>query len=149
MVEKYKRLGYLINKASKSARWELSNKLAEVGLTASQYAVIKDIEICEARGMNTTPAEIANRIHSDRPTVSGILERLVKLGWVHRVMRPEDKRSHYVKLTEKAMDNRNILEDLSDKTMAQALKGFSEEELNNLTEYLSRIIGNFSTDKLS
>ena len=149
MVQKYKRLGYLINKASKTARWELSNKLENVGLTASQYAVIKDVEICEAMHMNATPAEIAKRLNSDRPTVSGILERLVKLGWVYRVMRPEDKRSHFIKLTEKAMDNLHILEDLSDRTMDEALRGFSEEELNNLTEYLSRIIGNFSLENES
>ena len=146
MKEKFKSLGYLITKASKTTKWDLSNRLtdADLGLTASQFAVIKDIEVSETMSSDTTPAEIAKRLNSDRPTVSGILERLVKQGWVYRVTHPEDRRSHFIKLTDKAKENLGLLEELSNSTMEKALEGFKEDELQNLMEYLGRVIRNLS-----
>lgn len=144
MYEKYTSVGYLINKASKATKWDLSNRLSDLGLTASQFAVIKDIQICEAKELDATPAEIAKRLNSDRPTISGILERLVKQGWVYRVMHPEDRRSHFIKLTDKSKENLAILEELSNKTMEGALKGFKKEELQDFADYLQRIIENLN-----
>lgn len=139
-------LGYLLNKASRFTKWELNNKLGEIGLTSSQWEVLKDLymyEKMEDDNVNHTPASIAQRLRYDRPTISGIIERLVKQGWAYRVMNTSDRRSHMIMLTDKARWLMPKMEGLRDNAIQEAIKSFNKSELVELKKYLSRIINNF------
>ncbi len=143
-------LGYLLSKAAKITRWDLNNKLAVLGLTAPQWAVLKDLstqEECQNPTQNPTqnltPASIADRLNADRPTISGIIERMEKQDWVYRMINPEDRRSYIIKLTDKAKEQMLDLERTSDATMHQAVTGFSQDEIQTLKKYLTQIINNF------
>lgn len=135
-------LGYLLNKAAKITRGELNNRLSEVGITAPQYAVLKDLWITNAEH-ETTPAFVAERLHSDRPTISGIIDRLEKQGFIYRRNNPEDRRSLIVGLTEVAKEQMKVFEEMSNDTIAKALDGFADNEISELKSYLKRIINNF------
>lgn len=139
-------LGYLLNKAARITKWELNNKLNELGLTSSQFAVLRDIYTHRdsENVQDLTPAVIAQRLHADRPTISGIVDRLVKQGWVERVTNPEDRRSQLILLTDKTMELLPAMDAISNKTMDQAIDGFDEGEVEALKNYLMRIIDNFS-----
>lgn len=68
-------LGYLLNKVSVMTKTELTNQLKEYKVTAQQWAVLKDISL---HPTGTTPAMIAERLFADRPTVTGIIQRLLQ-----------------------------------------------------------------------
>jgi MarR family transcriptional regulator for hemolysin len=140
-------LGYLINKAARLTKWELNNRLSDVGLTSPQFAVLRDVYCNESKDetlMSLTPASIAERLHADRPTISGIIHRLTNQGWVRRVENPNDRRSQIIVLGDKSRQLMSTLESLSNETIKKGVKDFTEEEVENLKNYLLKIIDNFS-----
>lgn len=140
-------LGHMLMSSAKLIKWDLSGRLGDVGLTSPQWMVLSDIfvhEDSEDINLKLIPAAIAERLNIDRPTISGIIERLEKQGWVYRVNNPEDRRSYIIMLTNKAKLIMSKLDELSSLTMEQALKGFAEEEISQLKQYLHRIINNFA-----
>lgn len=142
-------LGYLINKAARLTKWDLTNALTEVGITSAQWGLIRDIflteSICADEGeklCKLTPAAIAERLHADRPTISCMVEKLVKQDFAYRVSNPKDRRSQIIILTDKAKELMPELERISENTLQKALKGFSEEETKQLKKYLTKVIEN-------
>ena len=145
-------LGYLINKASRLTKWDLNNALASSGITSAQWGLIRDIFLTESmyhseeeRLYKLTPAAIAERLHADRPTISCMVERLVKQDLAYRVSNPNDRRSQIILLTDKARELIPKLERLSENTLQKALKEFSEEETKQLKKYLARMIENLKS----
>ncbi|WHH56983.1 MarR family transcriptional regulator [Petroclostridium sp. X23] len=140
-------LGHLLNKAARLNKWELNKRLVELDLTLPQFIVLKDINFQEQRARdveNLTAASIAQRLHIERPTISGVIARLMKKDLVYRVENPEDRRSQLIRLTEKAKALMVELEVICSDTTNRAVKDFSEAEINNLKAYLLRIISNLS-----
>lgn len=119
-------IGYLLNKAARGMKWHLNRKLEHYGLTSSQWAVLKDLQLQARFGtkLETTPAAIAERLGIDRPTMSGIVSRLCRNEWVETETNPEDKRSQLIKLTSKARTTLKGVEDISSEIIDTALKGF-------------------------
>lgn len=142
-------LGYLINKAARMTKWDLNNSLAKLGITSAQWGLIRDIYIYEnmcsseeERLCKLTPAAIAERLCADRPTISCMIERLVKQDWAYRILNPRDRRSQIILLTDKAKELMPKLEYLSEGTLKKATKGFGENEEEQLKQYLIMMIEN-------
>ncbi|MDF2890676.1 MAG: transcriptional regulator [Clostridia bacterium] len=145
-------LGYLVNKAARMTKWDLNHSLAELGITSTQWGLIRDIcineKMCgndEERLLKLTPAAIAERLRADRPTVSCMVEKLVKQGWAYRISNPKDGRSQIILLTDKAKGLIPKLEHLSESTLEKATKGFGENEVEQLKQYLMRMIENLDS----
>jgi MarR family transcriptional regulator for hemolysin len=137
-------IGYLLNKASRSMKWQLNNRLEHYGLTAAQFAVLKDLQMNESIGsvQSATPAAIAERLNMDRPTMSGIVNRMTKNEWIAAGANPEDKRSQLIKLTDKAREILGSIEDVSNELLVTALKGFADSEITEIKGLLKKIIDN-------
>lgn len=140
-------LGYLLNKASLSLRRRLSGRLEAHGVTAAQWGVLRDLACREElppERRETSPAQIAARLEQDRPTLSGILERLRVKGLVTSDSNPQDKRSQLIGLTEKARSLLPILEREADLVLEQALAGLDGEASDLLQQALQRLIANLN-----
>ena len=142
-------LGFLLNVAARLSKGELNKKLRELNVTLPQYGVIKylnDEEKRDEHNLLCSPANIAHRLRHDRPTITGIIDRLVRQGWVSRITNPADRRSLSITLTEKSkefIEQMNIFcNDINDIT----LKDFNESEISNLKDYLFRIIRNLDKE---
>jgi MarR family transcriptional regulator for hemolysin len=140
-------IGYLLSKASKTVRWHLNRRLDEHSLTSSQWAVLKDLHMNESFGsvQNATPASIAERLNMDRPTMSGILTRLLRNGWVETEKNPSDKRSQIIKLTDKTREAVRDFEKISDLIITQAIKGFTDTDIENFKGYLTKVAANLES----
>jgi DNA-binding MarR family transcriptional regulator len=148
-MDYYDNLGYLINKAARMTKWDLNNALTDVGITSAQWGLIRDIFLTERicnneaeRLCKLTPAAIAERMHADRPTISCMVEKLVKQDFAYRVSNPNDRRSQIILLTDKAKVLIPKLMQLAEDTLEKATTGFSEEDTKQLKEYLSKVIEN-------
>lgn len=138
-------LGLMLLDSSRRLKWNMTSRLMDVGLTFPQWMVIYDISGRNATvtdGSDCTPATISGRLNVDRPTISGIIERLEKNGWVFRSVHPEDRRSCIINLTAKAQELVSELEQQRQLAVEQAIQGFSKEEILQLKQYLGRIIDN-------
>jgi DNA-binding MarR family transcriptional regulator len=127
------------------AKSKINQKLAEIGITFPQLLVIKHLYEGEKPDTDLvfkSPASIAEHLGYDRPTMTGIIDRLVKQGFAVREANPSDRRSQTIVLTQKA---RELLKDMTgifERADSKILAGFSEKEINELDRYLKRIIAN-------
>lgn len=140
-----KEIGYILHKAAMVSKNNYSNQLNVLGITPGQFTVLKEIYY---HNENTTelglaPACIADRLECDRPTISGIIDRLEAQGWIVRLQHPDDKRSFLIQVTDKAKDNLIELNEINKENQNMILNGFTEEETILLKCYLLRVINNF------
>lgn len=69
----------------------------QVGLTSPQLAVLREI----IAGHNVTPTTIAEALHLTQPTVTGVLQRLERVGAIRRERSQTDRRSVRAVITRK------------------------------------------------
>ena len=130
-------LSYLIIKASRQLKNKLDKALMEFDITAAQFSVI--IQIYSSK-QPITAAEIAERLGSDRPTISGIINRLTKKEIVLKVSNPQDKRSSYLEIYKKSNELVENIISISDKLTADIFSIYSKEEGKELTKMIKKLI---------
>lgn len=87
-----------------------------------------DILVILFQGEKYTMKELANKINRTKPTVTVLIEKLVKYGFVEREKSCTDSRVTYIKLTDKGLELKPIFEDISKKINALLYGGFTDEE---------------------
>ncbi|MGR5901231.1 MarR family winged helix-turn-helix transcriptional regulator [Bacillus cereus] len=137
-------LGYLLHKVSIMTKTELSNQLKEYKITAQQWSVLKDISFYPN---GTTPAMIAERLLADRPTVTGIIQRLLQKEWILIKHNPKDKRSHLIFLTDETKTLIQEIENVSDEVIKNATASIPKEEVENTVRVLQSMIQNLQKNK--
>lgn len=104
--------------------------LAPWGLTYQQLLVL--VVLWEQGSV--TPSELAQALHLDRSTVSGLLKRMERDGLLVRERHADNQRSVHVALTEYASGLRNELADIF-TCVAEAMK-LSEHDAHDLVTAL-------------
>jgi DNA-binding MarR family transcriptional regulator len=142
-------IGTLINRSSKLLKNKINISLENLGLTAVQWSVLKDIyNIEELKGdiEELTPLEIGRRLNLDKATLSGVINRLINKEWIEKIKNPKDKRSFYLLLTQKALYNMEELEQINNETIKKAAEGLSSQEIKLLEKYLETFIKNLDNE---
>ena len=109
--------------------------LKQYGLTGPQIYLLKIID----KVNNITISEIARKASLSQATVTDIITRLEKTGYILRTKGSVDKRNKYITLTEKS---KNILAgnpSLSEKKFSGKLSELEEWERNYLLSAVQRI----------
>lgn len=138
-------IGYSMNYCSKLLKNKLNKELEIEDITVAQFAVIKDIEIntiFDGLKVNVTAVEIAERLDMDKPTISGIINRLAEKGYLEKLPHPTDGRSSILKLTEDCIKKLPVLEKINNKVVSEALEGLSKNDLAIFAGLLNKIIEN-------
>ena len=107
-------------------------RLSAFGLTPPQYFVFNALWM----GDGISFGEIGQRVYLDTSTLTGIVDRMERSGYVERQLNPDDRRSVLVFLTAKAREvGPHILEfaDELDGTLRQA---FSRQEMDTFERVL-------------
>lgn len=86
---------------------------------------------------------VADLINRDKSTVTHLVNKLSKAGYVIREQSSEDSREIYVVLTRKAWEMEEKLESISRNLITTAYKGFSEDEKEQLVGLLDKMKNNF------
>lgn len=114
---------------------ELKNNGAE-GLVPSHG----DILFCLYKNGKMTMKDIANRIHRTKPTVTVLVDKLEKLGYLKREPSDEDNRCTYIVLTEKGEDFKVIFEKISEELNEMLYKNLSPEESELIEKLLRKVL---------
>ena len=90
----------------------------------------------------TTMKDIADKIHRTRPTVTVLVDKLEKLGYVKRVISDKDSRYTFIELTQKGQDFKPIFEKISNNLNEKLYKNISEKEYQMLENLLDKVLKN-------
>ena len=142
MNDKY--IVYFISKTKKKMVKFIEKKLEEKGLEElipSHGNVLT--ALYENDGM-LTMKEIANRIGKDKSTVTPLVEKLLKLGYVEKEKSQKDKRITYIRLTEKGRRIESKYNEISSDVRDTAYRKFSDEEKETFLRLLKKLSDNFT-----
>jgi len=125
------RLGALSRKISRHYR----DRIAEFNLTHSQLFILA--QVIEMEG--ATPSQLAEKTFTDRATVTGLIDRLERDGWVERRPGRSDRRTLCVYLSEKAKEHRDSFVALFSEINGSFIHRFTANEWKQLQKLLSRL----------
>ena len=113
---------------------ELKNNGAE-GLVPSHG----DILVCLYKNGKMTMKDIANCINRTKPTVTVLVDKLEKLGYLKREVSEKDSRYTNIVLTQKGEYFKPTFEKISKDLNEMLLKNLSENEVKLLEELLQKV----------
>ena len=113
---------------------ELKNSGAE-GLVPSHG----DILLCLYKNSKMTMKDIANCIHRTKPTVTVLVDKLEKLGYLKREVSDKDSRFTNIVLTQKGEDFQTTFEKISKDLNEMLYKNLSNKEVEILEELLRKV----------
>lgn len=111
-----------------------------VDLTTSQL----DVLICIAQGCGrpVNQRDIEEELRLTNPTVTGILKRLERKGFVTRTVGSQDRRCKEVRLTEKCAVLGERLHPSAQEMLGGMFRGFTPEDFDTLNRLLRRLVAN-------
>jgi len=111
--------------------------LKPLGLTYTQYVVF--MVLWEQESVNV--GQLGSILHLDAGTLTPLLKKLEKEGYVTRERSKEDERITIVSITEKGMDLKEKCKDIPLK-LAQSSTSLSDEESKQLYHLLYKFLEN-------
>jgi len=87
--------------------------------------------------------EIACKINRTKSTVTQLVNRMEKAGYLKKEKSEEDARSTFVLLTDKAWEIKPVFDEISTNVISKLYEDFSEEEAEQLMNLLKKAKGNF------
>lgn len=133
----------LVSKVRAEATNFLEKELAKngiEGLVPSYGSMLSTLYKNNGKLRMKAVAELINR---DKSTVTHLVNKLIKAGYVVREQSIEDSREVYVVLTKKAWDMEKKFENISENLITTAYKGFTEDEKEQLMQLLNKMKDNF------
>jgi DNA-binding MarR family transcriptional regulator len=124
-------LGKTVRKVTRAYR----DEIAAYKLTHGQFFVM--VAILEEEGL--LPSELAEKTSQDRATITGLVDRLVKDGWIERRPDEKDRRSLRIYLTDYAIQHKEAILKLFEETNKKFLSCFTKEEWCQMQGILSRL----------
>lgn len=135
-------LGLIFRRISHAAKKETDNNLKKLNLTMSQGLVLEYLN-------NTTDEELTQKaieqhFNLQHPTVSGILKRLEKNGFITTAVNKTDRRVKDIFLTDKAIKIEEIARQNKRAMEETYVKGLSVDEIETLRGLLKKVLNNMT-----
>jgi len=87
--------------------------------------------------------DLAESIHRDKSTVTALVNKLVKFGYVKKRTDVNDSRVNLISLTPKGLELKDDVMDISKALRKKAYQGLSEKDMKVLMKLLDKIYQNF------
>lgn len=133
--------GYLINQIQKISSRKFNELLKEKNIdefNGSQGVILYSLW----NNKELTIQEIGKITGLAKTSLTSMLDRMEEKGLIRRKDNSEDKRSIKIMLTDKAKELEKDYNDISNKMSNIFYKNFSDKEINEIENYLERIISN-------
>ena len=129
-----------IARLSRRLRLGFDQLLEPFGLTSVQFALLQ--RLAQVDGL--VQAELGRRMAIEPATLTGIVQRLERDGWVRRDCDPENRRLQRVWLSDKARAAMPALLRVQGRRRRRLFSGFSSEDMVRLEGLLERLEANLS-----
>ncbi len=137
-------LGFMLNVAARQMRRTLVQRLNDYGLTATQYITLWSLYEC---GEEIPLSQLGRKLFLDNPTVTGIVDRMERDGFLERVPDENDRRVIKVRLTKKSINLREQVKEIATEIDLHTAKMIEEPAYNQMVEFLKRLTQNGNENK--
>jgi len=129
------KVGYRIRKAYSHLFQTFTAMLKELRLAPGQYSVLLLI------GLNPGLSQmaLAEAVGLDGSTIVPITNRFVKLGWIRRTRRKDDRRFYVLRITPAGQEILDRARPIIEEHERRLVSGLSERECKVLIDLLSRV----------
>ena len=124
-----------ISRLARRMRHAIDELLEPHGLTGVQWGLLSRLE----RSDGLVQADLGRRMAIEPATLTGIVQRLEREGWVRRSCDPDNRRLQRVWLTDRAREALPALKREQTRHRRRALAGLGAAELAQLEQLLDRI----------
>lgn len=134
-----KEMLYLISKISEKGNHYITDELKKngaTGLVPSHGDILMALYVNGKMLMK----DIAAKIHRTKPTVTVLVDKLEKLGYVKREACAEDSRRVYIVLTKKGEEFKTIFERISEGLNEMLYKSLTDEEASEIERLLKKVL---------
>ncbi|MBV9710534.1 MAG: MarR family transcriptional regulator [Ktedonobacteraceae bacterium] len=128
----------LINRLAHAIALDMDRRLKSYDVTLSQWILLKQLWRQEGRSQ----VELQELLGLDGATVTGLVQRMIQQGLIHRRPDASDKRVQRVFLTERGRALEQITAVFEEEVHARALEGFSSDERTFFMRLLIRALHN-------
>ena len=141
MNDKY--IVYFISKTKKKMVKFIERKLYEKELynLVPSYGNILTV-LYDHKG-TLSMKEIGTLLGKEKSTITAVVDKLEKLGYVSKIKSEKDRRTTYVCLTEMGKDIEKKFEDISFDVQSTAYNNFTQEEKREFLRLLKKMNQNF------
>lgn len=135
-----KAFGLHLDATLKVIKQDLTRRFREQGidLTPEQYALLAELA---SRG-ELAQKELAKSTFKDAPTVSRIIDLLVKKGWINRSADTDDRRKYILTLTPAGQAIFETAAPIVHAAREVGWQGLTEEDYSRLKHILDRVVEN-------
>lgn len=138
-----KRIGFLLERTTRIAKLSFTKAFMNLGvdITPEQWIVIDTID---KRG-SMTQKEIGTLSFKNAPTISRIIDNLVRKGFVNRINEIGDRRKTSIELTEEGASIIAKCKEEVEKLRTLSWKSLSDSDYQDFTRILDKIFDNFDS----
>ncbi|HPA71456.1 MAG TPA: MarR family transcriptional regulator [Spirochaetota bacterium] len=137
---------YIISSLRHAVYRFIEDELKKNGVRGLMYTHGAVLFALYSAGGSMRLSDIAALINRTKPTVTVMVDRLEKSGYVKRVPSREDSRVIMVATTAKGDALRDILQATGEKMKRKAFRGIAREDQDRLVELLLKVQGNLAND---
>lgn len=124
-----------IARLSRRLRRQFDHLLEPYDLTGVQFGLLNRLLFCDG----LVQADLGRRMVIEPATLTGIVQRLEREGWLRRSCDPENRRLQRVWLTDKAKEALPAMRRIQSRHRRRVLAGLTVEEIAVLENLLERI----------
>ena len=128
------RLIFLISKVYQKLIMNLQKSFSESGIEVTPIQVMLLFFLQKKDGSSLS--QISQGLMLENPTVTGLIDRLEKSGYVKRSDHPNDRRVYLIYLTEKGKKVANKALPIVKRLNEQIKEGYSEREIESFKKVL-------------
>ncbi|OPJ64149.1 MarR family winged helix-turn-helix transcriptional regulator [Clostridium oryzae] len=132
----------LMHEVSKTIKQKIHKNFKGTEITVSQGIII--FSLCKYGEMKIS--DISERVQLSKSTVSGIIDRMEERGMVERTRNYEDRRTVYVKITKKFMEENKGLSEKAKESLFNLLNSAAPEDIEKIIDAL-KIMKRILNDK--
>lgn len=137
-TEHHDSLGRVVGCLHRHARIYFEKELAPFGLGSGAFPVL--MHLLHKDGM--TQQELTEKLHVDKATITRVITKLVKSGYVRRERDPDDKRAYRLFVTQKARETSSEIRKVLRAWTAILAEGLTDEEQDTALKLLRHMRDN-------
>lgn len=119
-------------------RMQKNFRAAGLEITTEQWSIL--YHLWKEDGINQQ--QLCERTFRDKPSITRLIDNLVKQGLVERKANKNDKRVNFIFLTEVAKNLQQQTIDIANQTMDEALVGITKNEIETVKNVLQKVYDN-------
>lgn len=138
--EQFAKYSFLLDRTARKVKQYAQQqfKQGNFDVTVDQWIVLKNL----SEGGDMSQTELANLVFKDHPTLTRIIDLLVKKGYVERLPHPQDRRSFQLHLTDSGVSKVTSLRPKILQIREKAWENLDDQDFEEFKRILNTIYQN-------